>query len=492
MQLLKLLYEHLSRLNEQVKVSDDPEKGAVELSHDELVLQALKEEEAATKGNASVYANVLKLRILRLQKMKLPEWKQETLNRIAIKIPLEVTVSQRPPSEKVDTELDADQEIALLPMLFAREEGLENHGYVNKKPTEVEVERARKGLEAAYGWEECDRCKTRFQVFPGRRQEDGALTSGGQCTYHSSKPRRPTTANRADKSSRESQYACCKENVGTSAGCTKAPSHVFKVSNPARLELIMPFAETSIQTVLTREQSAVCFDCEMGYTTRGLELIRLTATSFPQGNALIDVLVRPLGEILDLNSRYSGVWPHDFANALPYDVNVEGQPPQRRTRSEDKPDSTALPIVESPSAARDLLLAHLSPLTPLIGHALDNDLNATRIIHPSIVDTVLLFPHPRGLPIRFGLKMLTKKYLNRDIQIGDGSRGHDSKEDAIAAGDLVRCKIKELWANMRREGWAVEDQEFIPPEKSGETMQGDVSKAKSLTGLKPALEVWKA
>jgi hypothetical protein len=174
--------------------------------------------------------------------------------------------------------------------------------------------------------------------------------------------------------------------------------------------------------------------------------------SFPRGTTLIDVLVRPIGEILDLNSRFSGVWPRHFANAIPHSPDTN-----QATLSSEK-----LQMVNSPADARELLLSHLTTTTPLIGHAIDNDLNATRIVHPTIVDTVLLYPHPRGLPIRNGLKVLAKRYLDRDIQMG-GANGHDSKEDALATGELVRWRIKEKWMGMQREGWAVEKGVFVPP-----------------------------
>lgn len=124
-------------------------------------------------------------------------------------------------------------------------------------------------------------------------------------------------------------------------------------------------------------------------------------------------------------------------------------------------------MVNSPAEARALLFTHLTPTTPLIGHALENDLNVTRIIHPCIVDTVLLFPHYIGLPMRNGLRMLVKQCLDRDIQVG-GDRGHDSKEDARAAGDLVRIKIKEQWKLLTKAGWTVKAGKFLPPTTSAE------------------------
>ena len=74
------------------------------------------------------------------------------------------------------------------------------------------------------------------------------------------------------------------------------------------------------------------------------------------------------------------------------------------------------------AAARALLFQFLQPDTPLIAHAIENDL-----IHPAIIDTVLLYSHSNGLPIRHGFKYLSKKFLGLDIH----DRGHDSKVSLI-------------------------------------------------------------
>ena len=462
-QLIKLLYEQVTRLNEELIRSLDPSKPSMKLSPQELNYLALEEEENAAKQNPAVYLNVVKLRITKLKKMKLAEWKEERQKQILKQTSPEVPLEPRFKPEIFETSLSISQEIALLSKMFAKQEQLTNFGYVANAPSDKEVESARDGVEAGLGWEQCDRCKTRFQVFHGRREGDGALTSGGSCSYHPAKPRRPPAKDKVDKGHRESIYACCNESIGSSIGCTTAPTHVFKVSDPKRLALIMPFKETPRKPVDWSSDTAVCFDCEMGYTTLGMELIRITATSWPDGKEILDVLVRPLGEILDLNSQFSGVWPKDYINASPYGSSV----------GDDDHGSGAvlnpqLQLVESPTIARDLLFNFLTPETPLIGHALDNDLNVTRIIHPSIVDSVLIYPHPRGLPIRFGLKMLMKTHLDRDIQMA-GSNGHDSKEDARAAGDLVRLKVVETWRSMQKDGWKVRNQTFLPPSPSGST-----------------------
>jgi RNA exonuclease 1 len=87
------------------------------------------------------------------------------------------------------------------------------------------------------------------------------------------------------------------------------------------------------------------------------------------------------------------------------------------------------------------LLSLLTPSAVLVGHSLESDLNALKMTHPFIVDTALLYPHPRGLPLRSSLKFLANKYLKREIQ--QGTNGHDSVEDSRAALDLVRLKCEK-------------------------------------------------
>ncbi|MCJ1404008.1 RNA exonuclease 3 [Xylographa trunciseda] len=462
-QLLKLLHEQMLRLNKEVQTSTDSTKDALELSEAELITAALDEEFKTARDDPQVYANVLKLRIVALKRMKIDEWKKERLKQIAQDFPNIVPPDVKKPFVAFETGLSSIEELLLLPKLITAQDGLSKHGYVTSPLTEADIEQARKGVETSQGWEQCDRCKSRFQVFPGRRSEDGALTSGGSCTYHFGKPRRPAKE-KSDTGHKDTVHSCCNQQLGT-PGCVTAESHVFKVSEAKRLALIMPYKTTPNRGPITPE-SAVCFDCEMGYTTFGMELIRLTATAWPDGKELLDVLVRPLGEILDLNSRFSGVWPKDYTDAVQYTESISH--PQLSNDSAEQ--ERRLSMVNSPGEARELLFTHLTATTPLIGHALENDLNSARIIHPTIIDTVMVYPHPRGLPIRHGLKMLVKRHLNKDIQTG-GAQGHDSKEDARAAGELVRLKVLETWKAMQAEGWTVRQGEFFPPLPEGQRLK---------------------
>ena len=445
MQLLKLIHQQMVRLNGEVQKSSDPFKEALELSEQELITTALDEEERVARANPAIYGNILKLRVVTLKRMTLADWKKEREKQIALEYP---EVSDAPSAPvTIHNGLSPREETVLVQKLVASQEGLAKHGYVTELPSREDIEQARKGVESAKGYETCDRCRSRFQVFPGRRESDGVLTTGGPCTFHPGKARRQA-------GTKTDIFLCCKQEMGT-PGCTTLSSHVFKVSEAKRLALILPFKKTPNQGPPAADH-AVCFDCEMGFTTMGLELIRLTATSWPDGKKLVDVLVRPIGEVLDLNSEFSGVWMDDFRNAPPYIIptNSDGSGPQA--------DDDSLHIVESPAAARELLFSLLTTSTPLMGHALENDLNAVRIIHPTIVDTVLLFPHPRGLPIRHGLKQLVKTHLNKNIQMA-GAQGHDSAEDARAAGELIRFHLAEKWNKMSREGWKFENGALIEP-----------------------------
>jgi hypothetical protein len=450
--LLNLLHDQMARLDKDLRASSDAALEPLRLSPQELITEALDVEQRIAQESSAVYPNVLKLRIVALRKMTVDGWKAERLAQIARGNPPEAAPKAME-AAKVMTGLSPTLEIAFLPQLLTPLEKLSQYGYIPVGPTDADIKEARAGVESAQGWEVCDRCQSRFQVFPGRRESDGALTGGGKCTHHWGKARRPPKDS-TNAGQRETLFSCCLQAIGAD-GCTTAETHVFKVSEAKRLALIMPFECTPPNPSLTK-RGAVSFDCEMGYTSLGLELIRLTATDWPSGDPLVDVLVRPLGEILDLNSRFSGVWPADYTSAIP------STDPPAPAKAPDASDGgpVPLPIVPTPAHARSLLLKHLTPETPLIGHAIDNDLNAVRLIHPTIVDTVLLYPHPRGLPIRYGLKMLAKTHLGRDIQMG-GDQGHDSNEDALATGELVRAKVREAWAKRKREGWRIGEGTFV-------------------------------
>jgi RNA exonuclease 1 len=39
-----------------------------------------------------------------------------------------------------------------------------------------------------------------------------------------------------------------------------------------------------------------------------------------------------------------------------------------------------------------------------VGHAVENDVKALKVLHGNIIDTAMLFPHPRGPPYKSALR----------------------------------------------------------------------------------------
>jgi hypothetical protein len=91
------------------------------------------------------------------------------------------------------------------------------------------------------------------------------------------------------------------------------------------------------------------------------------------------------------------------------------------------------------------LLTRVSRETLLVGHGLENDLRCLGLAHGRVVDTAVLYRHPRGFPFRLSLQQLARRHLDRAIQRGDSA--HCSAEDAATAWQLA-----VLVANQRASG----------------------------------------
>ena len=116
-----------------------------------------------------------------------------------------------------------------------------------------------------------------------------------------------------------------------------------------------------------------------------------------------------------------------------------------------EPVSTTLEMVQ------ERLLSLLTARTILIGHSLNADLDVLKITHPFIIDTSILYQHPRGPPLKPSLKWLAQKHLSREIQKGHGISGHDSVEDAQACMDLVKLKCERgaKWGTIEAAGESI-------------------------------------
>lgn len=76
--------------------------------------------------------------------------------------------------------------------------------------------------------------------------------------------------------------------------------------------------------------------------------------------------------------------------------------------------------------------------TILLGHSLENDLHALRLLHERVIDTALLYPAGQE-GRKNSLRWLAQRYLSLNIQDGK----HDSVQDACAALRLVKLKVSK-------------------------------------------------
>lgn len=448
--------------NAMVSDSKHADRLAMLLSKDEIVDHCVSYEAKIAIENPHLYEIQMQKRIASLKKWssKLAHWvdfvKKEFAAHWSARIPAARATTKA--ATKI-VSLAADLQHRVLGHLLVDQSIVKKYGYVIAPPSPQETENARAHSLRDHNFQKCARCGLRYQAFRDR-QSDGLLTTNGSCTYHWARAARTrqSHAESAMHGPRSMTYACCGRDVHAE-GCSTADTHVYKVEDPAMMAATLPFIDTPLNTDQARGPSgnvprAVTFDCEMGYTSYGLELLRLTAISWPEAEPLVDVLVRSQGVILDLNTRFSGVTPEMYADAKPCD------PAAAVTDVNADPASAALTIVEDTGMARAMLCSFLTPETPLIGHSIENDLNAVRLCHPRLADTVILFPHARGLPYRLSLKQLCKDKLNREIQ-NQGAQGHDSFEDAQATGDLVKIKVIEHWDVLQRKGWQYKDGQLL-------------------------------
>lgn len=191
----------------------------------------------------------------------------------------------------------------------------------------------------------CDRCKGEYLIKDILDKNDM-----DSCVYHPSRMK----VTKID-GQKEKVYGCCEDPLG-SIGCTRGP-HVYKDEDLNILHQKKPYLLTpKCNTKSTTRQNLVALDCEMGYTTAGMELIRLTAVD-QNMNILLDELVLPSNMIIDLNSHYSGI---KTLEGVKYDLD----------------------------GLRKELFKYIDEDTIIVGHGLENDMNALRIIHTKIIDTV--------------------------------------------------------------------------------------------------------
>ncbi|XP_061635513.1 RNA exonuclease 1 homolog isoform X1 [Phyllopteryx taeniolatus] len=281
------------------------------------------------------------------------------------------------------------------------EEQLQEHGYPRINPNAI-------GKAVIYNLPEkkvimdpftkiCCRCGAEYKV-----NVKGNCLRKEECAFHWGRLRRQKVAG-----SWETMYSCCLGAVG-SPGCQMAQQHV----QDGRKESLDGFVTTFSKALpLDGSGGVFALDCEMCYTKQGLELTRVTVINSDL-KVIYDTFVKPESKVVDYNTRFSGVTAEDLDGA-----------------------TITLRDVQA------VLLSMFSAESILVGHSLESDLLALKLIHSSVVDTAIVFPHRLGLPYKRALRNLMADYLKRIIQ--DSVDGHDSSEDASACMELMIWKLKE-------------------------------------------------
>ena len=168
----------------------------------------------------------------------------------------------------------------------------------------------------------------------------------------------------------------------------------------------------------------------------GKALTRVCVIDFDTGKVVYDQLVKPPSPITDYLTRYVDKFCTSFL--LNHQFSFSGI-----TAEALEPITTTLSDVQTH------LRTLITPSTILLGHSLESDLRALQLSHPQCIDTVLIFHHPRGRPLKPGLARLARKWLNRTIQ-DRGPGGHDPEKDARACVDLLKLRLEMVRFPFRR------------------------------------------
>ncbi|XP_064605094.1 RNA exonuclease 1 homolog [Liolophura sinensis] len=244
----------------------------------------------------------------------------------------------------------------------------------------------------------CIRCGKRFEVYP-----NGKYAMKEECVYHWGKAWKRKIAGAI-----ETRYTCCSSELEVK-GCQVCPLHVHDSNKYMNMSGFMRTLPCS--PPVDGDYGTYAMDCEMVYTFGGCELARVTVIA-PDLSVIYESLVKPDKPVIDYNTRFSGIKEEDMKGV-----------------------TTTLRDVQA------VLLSLFTDKTILMGHSLESDLIATKLIHSTVVDTSVVFPHRLGPPYKRALKTLMAEFLQKIIQ--DDVGGHDSHEDAASCLHLMQLKLKE-------------------------------------------------
>lgn len=153
-------------------------------------------------------------------------------------------------------------------------------------------------------------------------------------------------------------------------------------------------------------------DCEMCLTTTSEnELTRVTIVN-EQSEVVYESLVKPYNKITNYLTKFSGINEEMLRNV------------DKRLEDVQKDIIDLLP-----------------PDAILVGHSLNIDLHALKIMHPYVIDTSVIYNLSGERWRKPKLQTLASDFLNLEIQTGN--KGHDSAEDSISSLKLVQLKLSK-------------------------------------------------
>ncbi|VDN06345.1 unnamed protein product [Thelazia callipaeda] len=205
----------------------------------------------------------------------------------------------------------------------------------------------------------------------------------------------------------ESRYSCCQSDSNVT-GCCVADCHVTEMAPKSVLEAFQE-APPPLGPQDKRSRKVYAFDCEMVYTTWGTSLARISVVDINY-DLVMDIIVRPQHKVRDCNTRFSGLTMDQIERA---ELGLE--------------------------QAQKMFFELINSETILIGHSVESDLKAMRLVHHKVVDTSIVFPHRLGPPYKRALKTIASEFLQLIIQ--EDVDGHDSKEDASTCMRLMVHKV---------------------------------------------------
>lgn len=205
------------------------------------------------------------------------------------------------------------------------------------------------------------------------------------------------------------KFYCC-EGKARARGCQTHRFHVTKDNFDSLAGFVSTISASNlVQAAAGDVHTILAVDCEMCYTTGGFELTRVSLVD-ADSHVVLDEFVKPRYKVTDYITKYSGV-----------------------TESHLQHVTTTLKDTQK------LILTLINKDTVLIGHSLENDLIALKMIHGNVVDTSVVFPHDTNPSLKRGLRSLANDFLQKSIQT-EGSTGHSPIEDARTCMQLMRWK----------------------------------------------------